>query len=114
MAGFLENRFRPPGLGFCLAHFALSFEGRALFHLETHGIHRTRDDRSRGEAARVEVAVSDDFALDDGFLCLQVATDRGVLTDRQTSFGGDVSLDGTVKNEVGGTIEVALDLDVAG
>ncbi len=87
--------------GFCLAYFALPLKRGTFLHLETHGVDGTGNHRSRGKTTGIEVAITDDFSLDDGFLGLEVPVYRGVLTDRQAPLGGDVPLDGTVENEIG-------------
>lgn len=100
--------------GFGFADFALAFEGGALFHLQADGIDRAGDDGGGGEAARIKIAVADDFAFDDGLLGFEISFDRGVLPDRQAAFGGDVSLNGTIEDEIGRTVEISFNLDVAG
>ena len=82
--------------------------------MQAHGVDRARDDGGWGEAAGVEVAVADYFALDDGFFGLEVSVDRGILTDGQAAFGGDVPFDGTIEDEIGRTVEISFNLDVAG
>lgn len=102
------------GSGFRLADFALAIEGGALFHLETDSIHRAQDDGGGGEAARVKGTVADHFSLDDSLLRFEVSLDRGILSDRQTALGGDISGNGTVEDEIARTIEISLNLNVAG
>ena len=100
--------------GFGFADFALTFEGGSLLHLQADGVDRAGDDGGGGEATRIEIAVADDFAFDDGLLGFEISVDRGVLPDRQAAFGGDVSLNGTIEDEIGRTVEISFNLDVAG
>ncbi len=109
-----DSGFRLADSGFRLADLALSFERRPFLHLETHRADGTGDRGSWGEAAGIKVAIAGDFAFDDGLLGFQVTLDRRILTDRQAAFGIDVADNRSVKDQVGRTVQIAFDLDVAG
>lgn len=47
-------------------------------------------------------------------LPLEGSLDRGILSDRKTALGGDISGNGTVEDEIARTIEISLNLNVAG
>lgn len=100
-------------LGLCLSYLALSLQGGALFHLKAHCADGTGNNGGRRKPASREIAIASDFPFNHGFLCTKVTLYRGVLPDRKTSLGVDVSCNRSVEDEVGGTVKISFDLDVA-
>lgn len=100
--------------GLRFADFALALERGAFLHLQADGLDRTSDNGGGGKAARGEVAVAGHFSFDESLFGFEIPVDRGVLPDRQAAFGGDISLDGTIEDKIGRTIEISFNLNVAG
>lgn len=102
------------GSGLRLPHLALPLERGAFLHLETDRADGAGDDGSRREAAGIEVAVAGDLAFDHGLVGLEISLDRGVLPDGQAALRNNVPGNRSIENEIGGTVQISFNLDIAG
>jgi len=104
----------PGGSGLRLPDLALSLERSAFFHLEAHRADGAGDDGGRREAAEIEVAVAGDLPFNHGLVGLEISLDRGVLPDGQAALRNNVPGNGSIENEIGGTVQISFNLDIAG
>ena len=82
--------------------------------MQARGADGAGDYGSGRKATGAEVSVSIYFPLDNRLFGFKVAFDRSILADCEASFRVDVAGNGSVEDEIGGTIQIAFDLDVAG